>query len=270
MLINHQSVSRKKCYDTCPQQYKFRYHLKVPRPGEEPFYFTYGTIVHRVAELYVQNKGERAIEEIVKDVFSGKCDLDDRGRKCPPLTEDYKKKFPKHIKAVKELIDRIGTTGITEHKFEYDLDPPHKKMVLGFIDLLIVGKGKAFIIDYKTTKKGKFRVNKNTVKTDLQLRMYSRVIQREFGVEAKNIKAAMYYVEGANMVGCCYSDESLEAAEKELLEAYDRIEASDPEKVWGKVGWHCKNCDYNTLCSFYTNNDVPAWDGNMDSLGGGW
>jgi CRISPR/Cas system-associated exonuclease Cas4 (RecB family) len=273
MLINHQSVSRKKCYETCSQQYKFRYHLKIPRPGEEPFYFTYGTIVHRVAELYVQKKGEESVGDIAKDLLRGKYDLDDKGRKCPPIPEDYSKRFPKNLRALQKLTDQIGFDGIVEHPFEYDLDPPHDRKVVGFIDRLILKNDKAFIIDYKTTKRGKWRVNKKTVHLDLQLRMYSRVIQREFGIAPQNIKAALYYFEGEEIVACTYSETSLLAAEKELLDAYGMIEQADPDKVWGKVGWHCKNCDYNSLCTFYASSgygNTPAWDGNMDNLEGGW
>lgn len=272
MLINHQSVSRKKCFDTCEQQYKFRYHLKVARPGPEPFYFTYGTIVHRVAEVYVQNRGELQIGDIAKDLVRGKIDLDDQGRKCPPIEEEYKKKFQKHLRAIQKLTERIGTTGIVEHPFSYDLDPPRKRMVVGFIDRLIVGDGKAFIIDYKTTKRGKWRVNKETVKTDLQLRMYSRVVQREFKIKPENITAALFYLEGEEIVACKYSEESLVEAEQSLLRSYKMIEKADPDKVWGKVGWHCKNCDYGSMCPFYSSQSQAEvlFDGNMDSMEGGW
>lgn len=272
MNINHQSVSRKKCYDTCPQQYKFRYHLKVPRPGEEPFYFTYGTIVHKVAEVFVENNGELSIGDISKDIMRGKIPIDKFGRKAPPLPSDYQRKYQKHLRAIQRLTERIGMDGIVEHRFHYDMDPPNERFVTGFIDRLIVRDDKAFIIDYKTTKKGKWRVTKNTVKDDLQLRMYARVIQREFNLKPENIQAALFYFEGEEIIACRYSEESLMAAEKELLDAYKMIENADPDKVWGRVGWHCKNCDYATMCQFYKPESTAqtAFDGNMDSLGGGW
>jgi CRISPR/Cas system-associated exonuclease Cas4 (RecB family) len=217
-------------------------------------------------------KGEVSIGEIAKDVLRGKYDLDDHGRKCPPIEEEYQKKFQRHLRAIQHLTDRIGAEGITEHRFEYDLDPPNNRNILGFIDRLIIKNGKAFIIDYKTTKKGKWRVNKETVKYDLQLRAYARVVQKEFGIAPQNIRAALYYVEGKNLIGCIYTEESLVKAEQELLASYKMIEASDPDKVWGKVGWHCKNCDYATICSFYkgSSGENPKWDGDMGSMGGGW
>lgn len=268
MHINHISVSRKKCYDQCEQQYKYRYHLKIPRPGEEPFYFVYGTIVHKVAELYVQNRGEIAIGDIANDLLKGKYEFED-GKPCPQLPDDYKKKFPKHLKAIQKLTDRIGTGGATEYAFEYDLDEPNGRLVTGFIDRLIVAGDQAFIIDYKTTKKGKWRVDKTTVKEDLQLRCYARVVQKNFGIKAENIKAALYYLDGENLIACQYSDASLLQVEDDLRKAYIQIENADPDKVWGKVGWHCKNCDYATICPFYSpqSSQQASWTGELVDLG---
>ncbi len=270
MNINHISVSRKKCYDLCAQQYKFRYHLKIPRPGPEPFYFTYGSIVHRIAEIYVQRQGEDNIGDIAKDLLRGKIEYEN-GKPCPykEIPEDYAKKFQKHLKAIKNLTDRIGTNGDTEYRFHYDLDKPNKRFVTGYLDRLIIKKDKAFIIDYKTTKRGKWRVNKETVKTDLQLRMYSRVVQHEFGIKPENIKAALFYLEGESLIACQYSEQSLLQVEKDLLDAYVMIENDDPDQVWGKVGWHCKMCDYGNMCPFYTPTSKvqDAFDGDMSKLG---
>lgn len=273
MNINHISVSRSKCFDLCQQQYKYRYHLKLDSPVDEPFYFVYGTIVHKIAELYVENEGKVPIGDLAKDVIRGKIPIEERNgevKYCPPIPPDYQKKFQKHLRAIQNLNDRVGWGGLVEYEFKYDLDPPNNKCVTGFIDRLIIkGEGdnrKAFIIDYKTTKKGKWRVNADTVKEDLQLRMYARVVQREFGLKAENIKAALFYLEGENLIGAQYSEESLIKVEEELRNAFFRIERADPDKVWGNVGWHCKNCDYATICPFYKPNDqgMSKWDGSGD------
>lgn len=272
MNINHISVSRKKCFDLCQQQYKYRYHLKVPAPGPEPFYFVYGTIVHKIAELYVEEKAARPIGEVALDILRGKIPIEG-DTLCPPLTDEYKKKLQKHLRAIQNLTKRTGPEGIVEHEFRYDLDPPNQKCVTGFIDRLIIkGEGenrKAFIIDYKTTKKGKFRVNSQTVLEDLQLRCYARVVQREFQIPSSNIKAALYYLDGENLVAAQYNDESLERVEQELRQGFIQIENSDPDKVWGNVGWHCKNCDYSTMCHFYKpqGKNESKWSGDLIELG---
>lgn len=267
MDINHISVSRKKCFELCQAQYKFRYHLKLASPGPSPFYFVYGNIVHKIAEVYVESRGKTPIGDICKDVLRGKILLENEA-KCPEIPEDYQKKLQKHLRAIQNLTEKIGTDGLVEYEFRYDLDPPNGKCVTGFIDRLIVKDEKAFIIDYKTTKKGKWRVNKETVKEDIQLRMYSRVVQREFGLKAENIKAALFYLEGEELVAAQYSQESLDAVENDLKNTFFRIEGTDADKVWGSVGWHCKQCDYGSICPFYKPQDkqVVAWDGDMDTL----
>ncbi len=269
MNINHISVSRKKTFDQCQQKYKFQYHLKLPPVGPEPFYFTYGTLVHKVAETYVEEGGKRSTEEIAKDIFSNKIHFRDK-EKCPALPADYAKKFKKHIKAVETLLSKIGTEGSrTEFEFRFDLDPPHKREVTGFIDLLIIRNGKAYIIDYKTTKKGKWRTNKENVTSDLQLKTYARVVQKEYGIAAENIKAGLFFLEGEELVIAQFSDQTLLDVEAELKEAFIRIESADPDKVWGNVGWHCKTCDFCQVCPFYQSKggDVPQWSGDPLELG---
>jgi CRISPR/Cas system-associated exonuclease Cas4 (RecB family) len=289
MDINHISVSRQKTFEQCAQAYKYRYHLKLASPKPEPFYFIYGTIVHKIAELYVECKGEQAIGDICSEIRRGKIPIEEKDGKevfCPEIPDDYAKKLVKHLRAIQNLTEKIGCEGIVEKHFLYDLDPPNKKCVKGFIDRLILkdkngetwtersttDPWKAFIIDYKTTKKGKWRVNSDTVKTDLQLRAYARVVQREYKLPAENIKAALFYLEGENLVAAQYNDESLQGVEKELLAAFNMIQRSDPDKVWGRVGWHCKNCDYEQICPFYKEGaGEQKWDGNIENLGHtGW
>lgn len=266
MDIEHISVSRKKTYDTCAQQYKYRYHLKTPRPGEEPFYFVYGKLIHKIAEEYVREKAARPIGEIATDMLRGKIEIDP-GVKAPPLPNEYKKRLEPHLRAVQKFTEKVGTDGHLEYEFKYDLDPPHGRYLYGFIDRLILKNGKAYIIDYKTTKKGKWRVNNETVKYDLQLRAYSRVVQLDFGIEPENIRAALYYLEGEDVVAVCYSQNSLLLAEADLKSTYLEIEKSDADKVWGTPGPHCNQCDYKTLCPFAQRKTADiVWDGDMSNL----
>jgi CRISPR/Cas system-associated exonuclease Cas4 (RecB family) len=267
MEIKHTSVSRKKCYDSCPAQYKFRYHLKVPAPESDKFYLTYGTIIHRIAELFVQNKAQIPIESITNDIVSGKIELE-HGTFCPEIPAEYKKKIPKHIKSIHKLTQRTGTDGYTEYEFNYDLDPPNQLNVVGFIDRLIIKNNKAYIIDYKTTQKSKYRVNSKTVVNDLQLKVYARIVQQEFKLPAENIKAALFFLDGEELVACQYSQQSLIDVEKDMLDSYISIRQADPDKVWGKVSWQCKNCDYANICPFYKSSS--NWDGDMSHLESSW
>jgi len=250
MNIEHISVSRKQCFDTCKAQYKYRYHLKIVSDVPVADHFTYGKIVHKVAECYVEEKGKRAIEDIASDVLNGKIFLEGTSI-SPPLPSQYKNKFPQHLNNVKTISDRIGFDGELEWGFNYDLDPPNNKLIKGFIDRLIIRGDKFFILDYKTTKQGIWRKNKSNIGKDLQLRTYGKIVQNTFGAKPENIKAALFYLEGAELVSTGFTQESLDSAQQELIDTYDHIVSSDPALVAGSVGNHCRFCDYRKICTFY-------------------
>jgi hypothetical protein len=77
-------------------------------------------------------------------------------------------------------------------------------------------------------------------------------VWKEFGVKPENIKGALYYLEGANLIPTKFTEQSLLAAEKELLEAYNQIHGMPPEKAYGNVGQHCSRCVYRPKCRFYS------------------
>lgn len=251
MDIEHISVSRKQTFFDCPAKYKYRYHLKMIPEGPQPVYLSYGKTVHKVAEEYVRAGGSIPIEDIAKDVLSGRI-LVEADTPAPPLEGEYTKKFPEHIRHIKELTEKIGFDGHLEYQFKYDLDPPHGRMATGFIDRLIIRGDKYFILDYKTTKKGFWRKNSNTIKKDLQLRTYGRVVQREFGAKAENIRAALFYLEGGELVSVRFDDYMLESAESELLNAYKEIESMHEDEAYTRVGDQCKRCDYKNICPAYS------------------
>jgi len=250
MLIESISVSRQKLWEECQQKYKYKYHLKIPSPEPTPVYFDYGKIIHKIIEVHTLGRGALDINKIAKDVLGGVIPID--GKPCPPLPLDYKQKLPKHIKSYMKLAEKIGTEGMVEWNFKIDLDPPHGRYVLGFIDRIIKKGDTYFILDWKTTQKGPWREDKHSIKESLQLQTYARVIQREFAADPKNITAALYFLEGGELVGANYSDKTLEAVETKLLEAHKTILAADPNHVQGNVGPHCKRCEYRKICPFYS------------------
>jgi CRISPR/Cas system-associated exonuclease Cas4 (RecB family) len=248
MNIEHISISRAGTWDECKQRYKFRYHLKVPAPGEEPFYFIYGKIVHKIAEEYVKYGGDKTLNEISTAVLNGEIKID--GKEAPSLPPDYKKRFPSHLRAIDSLTNQIGFGGELELPFNLDLDPPHGKLIAGVIDRLII-KEKVFIIDYKTTKRGKWRKTPDTIRKDLQLRAYAWAVNQLYNIDYDKIRGALYYVEGGNLIPVKFTENSVQAAIKELISVYDEIKSCDPNTVIGTTGDHCARCDYRTICPFY-------------------
>ena len=72
LKINHISISRENTYYTCPQQYKYKYHLEM-RPEEEAPHFFYGKLVHKIIENYTLGRGLVDINDITSAVL---CILD--------------------------------------------------------------------------------------------------------------------------------------------------------------------------------------------------
>lgn len=253
MNISGISVSRRDVWRTCTQQYKYKYHLKLEPEDPEPIHFAYGSILHKIAEVYVANRGDKSLNEITESVMNGEMPIKENknGTKilAPKLPAAYVKSLPSHLKSIQSLCDQIGTDGETEYSFKYDLDPPYQKYITGVIDRVIIKDNKCWIIDYKTTKKGMWQ--KKNVREDLQLRCYSRVVQKEFNIPAENISAALYYLDGGKIVAAKFSSKSLIDAELELLDVYRQIEDMPPENAWGNVGDHCGKCDYKKICPFY-------------------
>jgi CRISPR/Cas system-associated exonuclease Cas4 (RecB family) len=253
LTCEHMSVSRRQLWSDCQNAYKFRYHLKIiPDEPVKP-YFVYGKVIHKIIEEYTREQGKRAIESIAADVLNGKIETEP-GAGVPFLEPDYQKKLAGHLRNLKTLTDKIGYDGYLEWKFHYDIQPPDKHFITGFIDRLIIRGDKYFILDYKTTKKGFWRKNANTIRKDLQLRCYARVVQKEFGAKAENIRAALYYVDSGNgdLISTRFSEESLITAEQELHDAYKEITSTKPEDVYGRVNDQCKRCSYRKICSFYS------------------
>lgn len=249
MKIEHISISRKQLWDQCQQAYKYKYHLELKSNEPEPEYFLYGKLIHKVAEDYVESNLERNIEEILKEYIDGDLLLEN---KKVILSQEYKKKLKSHIMNVKKLSDRIGPGGKTEWKFRFDLDPPNNKIVTGVIDRLIIKDDKCFIIDYKTTKKGFWRKNSNTIRSDIQLLCYAMIVNKTLGIEAENIRAALYYLEGGDLIPTKFNQASIDKTKELLLETYNNIYEKQPDDVLGKVGQHCRRCDFRKICPFYS------------------
>lgn len=253
MKIQHLSVSRSQTWGECEQKYKYKYHMQLPSMIEEPPYFTYGKIVHKIIEVYTEEKGKRNIGLIKDEVLSGKILLENEEPNIEKtLPDSYMKRFDPELKSFLKLTDKIGFEGKAEWGFLFDLDPPNKKNLKGIIDRLIIKNDKFIIIDYKTTqKRSKWRKTPKTVTSDLQLQCYARVVMEYFKVDPKNIRAALYYLAGGDLIGATFSKKTLMQVEDKLLRIYKDIENRNPDTVKGTVGDHCKRCDYAKICPFF-------------------
>lgn len=255
MKINHLSVSRKQLWNDCQAKYKYKYHLELPVVGELAQPLVYGSIIHKIAEEYTLKKGKKLLSEVATGVLTGKIPLTDRNgqvTKMPKLNAEYQRKLPIHLRVLQHFIDKIGFEGHIEYPFDYDLDPPNKRNVVGYIDRILIKDDKYWVIDYKTTKESPWRKKSRHLLDDDQLRLYARIIQKNFGAKAEDIKAGLFYLDGAELAGVTFSQESLDTIEKDFLKTYMDIESTTPEELYPRVSDQCRRCDYKGVCTYYS------------------
>jgi len=251
MKINHISISRESCFTECGQKYKFRYHLCVPSPEPTPIYFTFGSIVHEIIEEYTVNRGSISLEVIARKALEKNY-----------LSPEYKNKLVRHLNNFMKVTKAVGLEGEVEWKFEIDMDGQGRKM-LGYIDRLIQKGDRFFCLDYKTTKPGKWRKNKDTIGSDLQLQCYAYVISQHFKVPAENIEAGLIFLDDYKVIKTKFNEASLKSVPERLLSVYKQIENADPQRVSGNVGKHCTRCEFKSICSFYKGSQYETkWPGN--------
>ncbi len=208
-------------------------------------------MVHRIIEEHTKAKGKRTVQQVKNDIMDGTLPFEP-DKKAPELDSASQKKLAMHLGNYMRLADKIGYDGEIEWPFLIDLEPPEKRCIKGFLDRLIIKDGKAFILDWKTTKPSKWRKDSNTITKDLQLACYCWIVSREFDIPAKNVKAALYYLEDAKLVPVTYSENTLKQIPERLAAVYKTIEKSDPDKVYGTVADHCRRCDYRKVCPSYS------------------
>lgn len=152
---------------------------------------------------------------------------------------------------IKEWLESIASRG-AELQLPKDLKPQADEK------LFYRARSRGELLDndpikrYANTQKGGWRKGPKDITSDLQLRCYARAVQRIYRAKAEDIKAALYYLEGAELVGAKFTQQSLDAVEQELLETYMAIQSMKPEEAYGNVGDHCRRCDYNKICPFYS------------------
>ena len=251
MKIEHLSVSRTQLWQECKVKYKYKYHLGLKSNFPEQPWFEYGKIVHKSAELFVESKGQTPIREFTEQILNGKIALEDGAEpKKINLESSYALRLGTHLRSIETITKhRLGHDGFIEWDFLFDLSPPNKLILKGFIDRLIPKKdGSYLVLDYKTTKKGPFRKTPATIKDDLQLQAYAMVVSETLNVEPQNILLALYYLDDSQLVQVRHDKETLDKCKIKLATIHEQIADTDPDRAVPTVGYHCSRCEYRDIC----------------------
>jgi CRISPR/Cas system-associated exonuclease Cas4 (RecB family) len=59
-------------------------------------------------------------------------------------------------------------------------------------------------------------------------------------------------LDGGDLVPTKFNENIIKKTETLLLETYNQINNKEPDEAYGKVGQHCRRCDYRKICPFYS------------------
>lgn len=237
------SVSRKQTWESCQLKYKYKYHLELHIPSDTPSFFTYGKMVHKIAELYVIGKGLTDISELARDCFNGKIKVENNTE--IKVERWFYYKIQRHIENIRKISNTIGFDGMTEYKFGFQYE---NAFISGVIDRLIARGNKYYILDYKTTKKGPFRKDAVSIKEDEQLRCYAFAVSHLFNVQIEDVKVALYYLDEPELISTKYTKDQIDSTLRELDMCYVAISSTNEDNVNANPGTHCKFCEYKSIC----------------------
>ena len=191
------SYSSLKQYQNCPKQY---YEIKVAEnytiiPSEQ---MKYGTEVHKALEDYVKEGKELAVNYLR---FKSAVDA---------LKDIPGDKYPEYEMALYK--DRTVC----------DFSDP-KRWVRGIVDLLIVDRDYAFIVDYKT--------GSNKYPDPKQLRLMSLMTFAHFP-QVNKIKAGLLFVMHGSFITEEYERKDIDKSWEKFYGPLERLDNSYETNVW--------------------------------------
>ncbi len=112
--------------------------------------------------------------------------------------------------------------------------------IKGRIDRIDKDKDNFTVIDYKTSKTAS---SKNKLKEDMQLAIYSLVVENLYGKRPQ--KVGCWFLRANKKVMIEITDQDIIKIKDKMISIveYIRIGNFNPNP-----GWECKNCDYSLIC----------------------
>ena len=230
------SVSQFITYKKCPRVYQYRYLMRIP---ERPkYFFDFGASIHNVVEKLTRMLKEgKTVDYAVAVDLLGKY-WDPKGYKSQI---DEKRDYEEAKAILKVFLEeqKKSNTEIVEIEkwFETKIDDVK---IIGRIDRIDKEASDYIVIDYKTSKRAS---SENELKQDMQLLLYSLVVQHLYG--KKPIKVGDWFLRPNEKRFVEVQDEAVNALKKEIKEIAEKIKAGKFDRT---PNWECRYCDYGCLC----------------------
>ena len=230
------SVSQFITYKKCPRVYQYRYLMHIP---EKPrYFFDFGASIHNVVEQLtrMQKEGKPIGEAVALDLL-GKY-WDPKGYKS---IIDEKRDFVEAKGILNVFLQEQAKGGTQILDIERWFETKIGNVTLkGRIDRIDRDGSDFTVIDYKTSKKAQ---SVNELKKDMQLLVYSLVVQDLYG--KKPAKVGDWFLRPNEKVFFEPENQAIDALKAEITEIATKIKAGQFDRT---PGWDCKYCDYGCLC----------------------
>ena len=242
------SYSRLTTFEDCPYRFYLNYILHQPK--EPRFFSDYGTLMHKILELYL--KGEMKREDMLP-YYLTRFSTQIRG--AAPHIEMYRKYLNQGVQYLTDFSFPYTPVAV-EKQLDFTING---KPFTGVIDCVARDGDQLVIVDHKSrllhNRSGKQRPTKSDEELDKYLRqlyLYSIPVKEEFGRYPDRLEFNCF--RSGELVSEPFRMERLEYARTWASKLIDTIIEND---VWNPSieQWKCTYiCDLCANCEYYQTN----------------
>lgn len=245
------SYSRLKCFEQCPQKFKFRYIDRVKAEIMESVECFLGKVVHETLKKLYQDllyQKMNTLEELLfflRNEWCRKWNDSIRIIKTRHNPKDYLKMTEQYISDYYNRYKpfNLGRTIGLEKRIFMDLDDSGDNKVCGYIDRVTKTRDGCYEIhDYKTSS---HLPTSEEIQNVRQLTLYAMIVRQRYSY-IRNIKLVWHFLKYDMEVVSSRTSEELERLKKDTIKLIDEIE--NAEKFPANPSRLCKWCKFKSIC----------------------